>query len=101
MEYLNAELRGTNDATMISMSDANRLPFRFSMRAMFMMAALIAIAIVFVANYPFLTAMFLLFIGPLLVRIGVGPYVAAIAPQSVHWIVAVLQASYSFACGLC
>jgi hypothetical protein len=73
----------------------------FSLRALLSLSALIAVAIVFVANYPFLTAMFLLIIGPLLLRIGVAPYVSAIAPRYVHWIVAVLQVGYSCACGLC
>jgi hypothetical protein len=62
---------------------------------------MIAIAIAFVANYPFLTVVFLLFIGPLLIRTAVAPYVSTLARQHVYWIVAVLQACYSIGCGLC
>src|SRR3954454_23309145 len=89
---------------MCSLTDANGsmlMKFRFSLRLLLTAVCVIAVAIVFVVNYPFLTAMFLLFIGPLLIRIGVAPYVSAVAPRYVHWIVAVLQAGYSCACGLC
>src|SRR4051794_34094896 len=75
--------------------------WQFSVRQLIVVATMIAVAIVLVANDPFLTAVFLLFIGPLLVRIGATPFTRLRAPGHVHWIVAVLQATFMFACVIC
>lgn len=72
--------------------------FQVSLRGLLAVTALIAVAIVLVVNYPLLTAMFLLFIGPTLVRASATPYVRRWTTRHVHWIVAVLQATYIFAC---